>query len=101
MAAISDVIQRFGTVGNTNNLLYMLCGGNPAPSEVTSCTRKVTRPTTIRAVAGHMHLLGRSIKVTVNPHVLGGVSVRIGHDLYDGTVRRRLNETRTALAGRK
>jgi F-type H+-transporting ATPase subunit delta len=41
------------------------------------------------------------IKVTVNPDVLGGVSVRIGHDLYDGTVRRRLNETRTALAGRR
>lgn len=48
-------------------------------------------------------LYGRAveIKVTVNPAVLGGVSVRIGHDLYDGTVLRRLNETRTALAGRR
>jgi hypothetical protein len=27
----------------------------------------VTQPTTIRGVAGHMHLLGRSIKVEVNP----------------------------------
>jgi hypothetical protein len=64
--AIADVIHRFGPVGNTNNLLYLVCGGRPAPSEVTSCTRTVTQPTTIRAVAGHMHLLGRSIKVTVN-----------------------------------
>jgi F-type H+-transporting ATPase subunit delta len=47
-------------------------------------------------------LYGRAveIKVTVDPTVLGGVSVRIGHDLYDGTVLRRLKETRTALSGR-
>jgi F-type H+-transporting ATPase subunit delta len=32
--------------------------------------------------------------------VLGGVSVRVGFDLYDGTVLRRLNETRNALAKR-
>jgi F-type H+-transporting ATPase subunit delta len=32
--------------------------------------------------------------------VLGGVSVQIGHDLYDGTILRRLNQTRTALVGR-
>ena len=25
------------------------------------------RPTTVRAVAGHMHLLGRSIRIEVNP----------------------------------
>jgi F-type H+-transporting ATPase subunit delta len=40
------------------------------------------------------------IKVTVNPEVLGGASVRIGHDLYDGTVRRRLAQARTALVGK-
>lgn len=41
-----------------------------------------------------------SVKQTVNPEVLGGVSVRVGSDLYDGTVLRRLNETRNALAKR-
>jgi F-type H+-transporting ATPase subunit delta len=47
-------------------------------------------------------MYGREVelKVTVNPAILGGVSVRIGHDLYDGTVLRRLTETRTALAGK-
>jgi len=65
--AIRDVIHRFGPVGNTDNLLYLLCGGTPHPSAVTSCTRRITRPTTIRAVAGHMHLLGRSIRVQVDP----------------------------------
>ncbi len=32
-----------------------------------SCTRTITKPETIRGVAGHMHLLGTSIKVEVNP----------------------------------
>ncbi|TDB73558.1 F0F1 ATP synthase subunit delta [Micromonospora sp. KC723] len=41
-----------------------------------------------------------SVKQTVAPEVLGGVSVRVGSDLYDGTVLRRLNETRNALAKR-
>ena len=66
-AAVADVIKRFGQVGNTNNLLDLFCSQRPAPSEVTSCVRTVTQPTTIRGVAGHMHLLGRSIKVEVNP----------------------------------
>lgn len=42
-----------------------------------------------------------SLKVTVAPGVLGGVSVQIGHDLYDGTVLRRLNQVRGALVGRR
>ncbi|MER7460913.1 F0F1 ATP synthase subunit delta [Micromonospora sp. NPDC126480] len=41
-----------------------------------------------------------SVKQTVDPEVLGGVSVQVGSDLYDGTVLRRLNETRNALAKR-
>jgi len=59
-ASIADVAKRFGEVGQTNNWLDVLCGEKPKPSEVTSCTRTVTEPTTIRAVAGHMHLLGPS-----------------------------------------
>lgn len=41
-----------------------------------------------------------SIKVVVDPGVLGGMSVRIGSDLYDGTVARRLATVRTALVAR-
>ena len=65
--AIADVIHRFGPVGQTNNWLDVLCNEKPKASQVTSCSRKVTQPTTIRGVAGHMHLLGRSIKIEVNP----------------------------------
>jgi FtsP/CotA-like multicopper oxidase with cupredoxin domain len=46
--------------------LHLLCGGAPAgPTQ--SCTRTIQVPETIRGVAGHMHLLGRSIKIEVNP----------------------------------
>jgi len=41
-----------------------------------------------------------SLKVSVEPELLGGVSVQIGHDLYDGTVLRRLNQARGGLLGR-
>ena len=41
-----------------------------------------------------------AVKVTVDPSVLGGARVRIGSDLYDGTVARRLAEARNALASR-
>ena len=39
-----------------------------------------------------------SLKVDGRPAILGGMSVRVGSDLYDGTVLRRLNEARKALA---
>lgn len=65
-ASVADVTQRFGTVaGLTGNYLNMVCKGI-GPSSTQRCTRPVTEPATIRAVAGHMHLLGRSIRVTVN-----------------------------------
>ncbi len=49
---------------------------------------------------GQMYGRRISVKLSVKPDVLGGVSVQIGHDLYDGTVSRRLDAARTALTGR-
>ena len=65
--AVADVMSRFGGAGNTNALLHLLCGTDVKPSNTTSCTRYINRPMTILGVAGHMHLLGRSIKIEVNP----------------------------------
>jgi len=47
-------------------------------------------------------LYGRevSMKLTVEPEILGGISVQVGSDLYDGTVARRLADVRNALARR-
>lgn len=41
-----------------------------------------------------------SVKQHVDPEILGGMSVQVGSDLYDGTVLRRLLETRKALTQR-
>lgn len=48
-------------------------------------------------------IYGRAVelKITVEPRVLGGMKVKIGYDQYDGTVLRRLTETRAALARRR
>jgi F-type H+-transporting ATPase subunit delta len=51
-------------------------------------------------VARLSRMYGRdiSLKVEVKPEIIGGMSVRVGSDLYDGTVSRRLQEARAALA---
>jgi hypothetical protein len=75
-AAVADVKTRFGArPGSTNDVLYFLCGGTPKPSRTASCQRPVGQPTTIRAVAGHMHLLGRSITIEVNPGTPGARTI--------------------------
>ena len=66
-AAVADVKERFGAEGNTADLLHLLCGGEPRAGEVQSCVRTLSEPMTIHGVAGHMHLLGRSIKIEVDP----------------------------------
>ncbi|QIK77391.1 hypothetical protein G7071_11715 [Nocardioides piscis] len=65
--ALADVKERFGAEGNTADVLYFLCGGKPRAGERQSCTRTVHQPMTIHGVAAHMHLLGREIKIEVNP----------------------------------
>jgi hypothetical protein len=66
-AAVRDVLARFGTAGNTNSVLHLLCGTDVEPSNTTSCSRAVGRGMTILGVAGHMHLLGREISIVTNP----------------------------------
>lgn len=65
--ALADVDARFGPgPGSTADVLHLLCG--PVhPASVQSCTRPVYQPETIRGAAGHMHLLGRSIRIDVDP----------------------------------
>jgi hypothetical protein len=66
-AALADVKKRFGEgPGATADLLHYLCGEIKA-GPVQSCERIVGKPETVRGVAGHMHLLGKSIKIEVNP----------------------------------
>lgn len=64
--AMKDVIARFGPAGKTADYLHLLCGSTPIGPEQ-SCTREVEQAETIRGVAGHMHLLGKSIRIETNP----------------------------------
>jgi hypothetical protein len=70
-AAVADVTSRFGAdAGRLVSGLQQYCGGDPKHPRAGStqhCDRRVTEPMTVRAAAGHMHLLGRSIRVTLNP----------------------------------
>ncbi|MEO5711203.1 MAG: hypothetical protein ABIQ59_15455 [Nocardioidaceae bacterium] len=65
--AVADVQQRFGSdIGQTADYLHLLCGRGQVGA-VQTCDREVHDPVTIRAAAGHMHLLGRSLKIEVDP----------------------------------
>jgi hypothetical protein len=63
--SVSDVKRRFDEEIARADALHLLCGALE-PGPIQSCTRPVREKGTIRAVAGHMHLLGRSISVDVN-----------------------------------
>jgi len=65
VVSVAEVARRFGEVIARADAIHLLCGPvDPGP--VQSCTREVREEGTIRAVAGHMHLLGRSITVDVD-----------------------------------
>jgi hypothetical protein len=70
-AALFDQIRKYGQdAGLIPVGLLLLCGKNaasPPAGPVTSCDDRLDGPATIYTVAGHMHLLGRSIRVELNP----------------------------------
>ena len=71
VVAVNDLVTRFGAdAGRTVAGLQLLCGGsfvNPRAGATQHCDRRVPEDLQVRAVAGHMHLLGRSISVTLDP----------------------------------
>jgi hypothetical protein len=71
--AIKDVSKRFGEeVGTSADELVQWCsGGKPAPGSTQHCDHPMEGDVTLYATAGHMHLLGRSIKIEVNPGKAG------------------------------
>ncbi|MBP2320432.1 hypothetical protein JOF56_000817 [Kibdelosporangium banguiense] len=67
--SIADVTKRFGPeVGGTADEQLEECGQSaPKPGDTQTCDHKVEAPMTLFAGFGHMHLLGRAIKVELNP----------------------------------
>ena len=70
-AALAEMQRKYGAQASYTPLwLLVLCRGDAVhirPSATTSCDRRLARPTTIHVAAGHMHLLGVSIRVELNP----------------------------------
>jgi len=70
-ASLADLGQRFGqsAIGFVNTL-ESLCGRNPVDppaGDTTSCTWPVQQAGSIVRVSAHMHLLGQSLQITLNP----------------------------------
>lgn len=65
--SVFDVVRRFGLqAGGMVAGLQLLCGGSvlqPTAGLTQTCARPVPSTIRIRAVAGHMHLLGKSIQI--------------------------------------
>jgi len=68
-AAVADVIHRFGDEARSSvDELSTWCHkGKPTPGSTQHCDYPLEGPSTLYATAGHMHLLGRSIKMELNP----------------------------------
>jgi hypothetical protein len=68
--AVADVARRFGPrAGAVVRGLNQMCNNGAAPvaGNTQRCDQPVGQAGTIHLAGGHMHLLGRSIKVEVNP----------------------------------
>ena len=69
--ALFDLARKYGpTAAFTPAGLLILCRGSaatPRASAESSCDRRISTPTTIHVAAGHMHLLGSSIRLELNP----------------------------------
>ncbi|MCA2213077.1 monooxygenase [Jidongwangia harbinensis] len=69
-ASIADVTKRFGEdVGTMADRQVEECtpGGKPKPGNTQTCDEEVEEPATLYGGYSHMHYLGRSIKLELNP----------------------------------
>ena len=65
--ALQELARKYGAdAAFTPAGLLFLCG-EPEGDGVTTCERRIREPSTIRVAAGHMHLLGSSITIELNP----------------------------------
>jgi hypothetical protein len=70
-ASLQYLSSRFGAGAVVfQNILEMLCGesiGNPPEGDSVTCTQHIRAPGYIVRTTAHMHLLGRSMTMTVDP----------------------------------
>ncbi|HEU5107569.1 MAG TPA: monooxygenase [Micromonosporaceae bacterium] len=72
--ALKDLVRRTGTQARDMvNGLNFLCnkGATPVPGDTQHCDVPINAPTLVYAAAPHMHLLGRSMTIELNPGTPG------------------------------
>ena len=69
--ALRELARKYGSLAAFYPAgLLLLCGRSPenvTPSAISQCDRHIDTRTTILGAAGHMHLLGASIRLELNP----------------------------------
>jgi hypothetical protein len=69
--ALAELARKYGPeAAFVPTGLLFLCGGDSSGAQkdgVSTCDRRIREPSTIRVAAGHMHLLGSSITIELNP----------------------------------
>jgi F-type H+-transporting ATPase subunit delta len=55
----------------------------------------------LAAALGRIYGQQIAVRLSVDPALIGGIRVQVGYDLYDGTILRRLEDARSALAGHR
>ena len=100
-AAVADVIDRFGPAGGQADRLLRMCGQDaPKPGNTQTCDTPAPAGMTVRATRPHMHLLGRSIKVELNPGTpRAEVLLDVPDYNYDNQALHMLREPVTLKAG--
>ncbi|MEU7000880.1 monooxygenase [Nonomuraea sp. NPDC046570] len=102
-AAVGELTRRFGEqAGEMVGQLNAMCNGEkaPAPGPTQHCATRLEAGGTVYATAGHMHLLGRAIKVELNPGETGGRTLLdIPRYNFDEQAIRPLAEPVTVKAG--
>jgi hypothetical protein len=66
-AAVKDLGRRFGQGSEAQPGVLAAECGRPEPGPTQHCDFPIEGPAKVHALAGHMHLLGRAIKVELNP----------------------------------
>jgi F-type H+-transporting ATPase subunit delta len=86
--------------GSLQRLIELTAARRDREIAYVSAAAPLTEAQEERLAARLAEIYGRavSLKVEVDPSLLGGVTVRVGDDLYDGSVARRLEQARGAFA---
>ena len=97
-AAVSGLGGR-GFDGSLQRLIELTAARRDREIAYVTAAALLTAAQEERLAARLAEIYGRavSLKVEVDPSLLGGVTVRVGDDLYDGSVARRLEQARSAF----